>query len=144
MPPLGTKLDGEKPRCDLLPPRALLGVAQVLGYGAIKYAPDNWRRVPDARRRYVAAALRHTLAALAGEAADPESGLSHLDHAVCCLLFVSELEKTRCPLRDGCAGCQACWAIEDEEPQDEPPAPVPAVDPTAVPWAGRPQAGEGR
>lgn len=126
-PPLGTKLDGEKPRCDLLPPLALLGAAQVLGYGARKYAPGNWLVVPGARERYLAAALRHVLAAMSGEARDGESGLSHLDHAVCSLLFVSELEKRG----EGAAGAQASRCA----------AQVERTEGGEVPWAGRP-AGE--
>lgn len=134
-PPLGTKLDTAKPRCDLLPPLALLGAADVLGYGARKYAPGNWRLVPDARERYLAAALRHVLAAMAGEERDPESGFSHLDHAVCSLLFVSELEKRS----EGAAGAQAsrCAAqVEDATPRRNGLGPTPSVYDVTWPRAG--------
>jgi len=85
------KHDQGKPRTDLLPPRALLVVAMVLDYGAKKYAPGNWRKAKT-RGRYVAAALRHLFSWMTGETHDPESGLPHLGHAVCSLLFVLEME----------------------------------------------------
>ncbi len=88
----GVKHDDSKPRPELLPPRALLAVSEVLAYGAQKYAPDNWRKVPEARTRYIGAALRHILAHMRGERLDPESKQPHLAHAVCSILFTLELE----------------------------------------------------
>lgn len=89
---MGQKLDKEKPRWDLLPLGALSATVDVLTFGARKYAPDNWRKVPDARRRYLAATWRHIVAWGRGSKADPESGQHHLAHAICCLLFILELE----------------------------------------------------
>lgn len=86
-----TKYDAGKARWDLLPLRSLSAVVDVLTYGAAKYEPENWRTVPDARARYTAAAMRHLVAWQLGEASDPESGLPHLAHASCCLLFLGEL-----------------------------------------------------
>lgn len=83
----GVKLDKEKARWDLLPIVALRIVVLVLTFGARKYAPDNWQKVPDGRTRYYAAALRHMTDWWGGERLDPESGLHHLGHAICCLLF---------------------------------------------------------
>jgi hypothetical protein len=57
--------------------------------GAKKYSPDNWKSVPDGKRRYYSAALRHLAAWREGEKLDPETGLPHLSHALCCLLFMS-------------------------------------------------------
>lgn len=84
----GTKLDPEKPRWDLLPWKPVAIVVDVLTYGAKKYAPDNWQKVPSAQRRYFAAAQRHLIAWNEGEGTDPESGLPHLAHAACCVLFL--------------------------------------------------------
>lgn len=86
----GRKDDGDKLRYDLLPLEAERLVVAVLTYGAQKYAPDNWRVVPDARARYHAAARRHLAAWASGEKLDPESGHPHLAHAVCCLMFLLE------------------------------------------------------
>ena len=91
----GVKYDKDKPRMDLLVldcPRALREVSAVLGYGAKKYSEDNWLRVPDASKRYMAAALRHLTAHTSGEKLDPESGYSHLGHFASCALFILELE----------------------------------------------------
>lgn len=90
--PLGLKLDEGKTRYDLLPAASLEHVAQVLTFGAKKYAPDNWRKVDGWRWRYYRAALGHLLAWWRGEKLDQESGLPHLAHAACCVLFLLELE----------------------------------------------------
>lgn len=89
----GLKLDQEKVRLDLLPFVGVLAVGEVLTYGAKKYAPNNWRKVDDWRARYFAAALRHLVAYGRGEKVDPESGLPHLAHAACSLLFMLEMEQ---------------------------------------------------
>lgn len=88
----GRKDDAGKPRWHLLPWRAAALVVDVLEHGARKYAPDNWRVVPDPQPRYFSAAMRHLIAWWGGENRDPESGLPHLAHAACCLLFLLELE----------------------------------------------------
>jgi len=84
----GEKRDDGKPRWDLLPWPEVGQVVGVLTFGAAKYADDNWQKVPDARRRYFAAAMRHLTAWWEGERIDPESGRHHLAHATCCVLFL--------------------------------------------------------
>ena len=85
----GVKHDTGKRRWTLLPWRELGEVVDVLGFGAQKYpSPNNWQSVENARERYSDAALRHVQAWLGGERRDPETGKSHLAHAVCCLLFL--------------------------------------------------------
>jgi hypothetical protein len=83
----GYKDDREKPDFSLLPWGPVEDIVRVLTAGAKKYAPDNWQKVPDAERRYLAALLRHVWARAKGERIDPETGLPHLAHAGCCLLF---------------------------------------------------------
>jgi len=85
----GRKDDAEKPRWDLLPFDETEDVVRVLTYGAHKYSPDNWQRVPGARWRYIAAAFRHLVARARGGILDPESGYPHTAHAICCLLFLA-------------------------------------------------------
>jgi len=82
-----TKHDQDKPRMDLLPPEALIAVAEVLTYGANKYAAHNWRNGLN-HSRMVAALLRHLMAYQTGEDADPESGLPHLAHMACNALML--------------------------------------------------------
>ena len=92
-PTTGSKHDSGKPLMGAVPPNALLAVARVLTFGAEKYGRDNWRQVENAGARYLDAALRHINAYQRGEAADPESGESHLAHAVCSLMFMLELQE---------------------------------------------------
>lgn len=91
-PTPGIKHDATKARWDLVPWESMIPVVSVLTSGAQKYAPDNWRKVPDARSRYFAAALRHMTAWWGGEINDPETNQPHLAHATCCLLFLIALE----------------------------------------------------
>ena len=88
----GRKYDGDKAKLYLLPPKSILEVGKVLTYGAEKYDAENWRKVPDLQNRYTSAALRHIFAHIDGESDDEETGLSHLAHAMCCLLFKLEDE----------------------------------------------------
>lgn len=90
--PAGKKDDAMKPRFDLMPPIAEAELVAVLTYGAKKYAPNNWRNLADWRARYEGAAKRHISQWKRGETRDPESGLHHLAHAACSLLFIAELE----------------------------------------------------
>jgi hypothetical protein len=84
-------VDGKAP-LSLLPWAGLAKVAWVRAYGDAKYEPDSWRKVPGATTVYVDAALRHLGAHADGERTDPESGLSHLSHAACNLLFLLALD----------------------------------------------------
>jgi hypothetical protein len=86
----GRKFDGGKPQYGLLPPLALKATAEILTFGAEKYEPDNWKYVPDSKRRYFDALQRHVWAWKEGEINDPESGKHHLAHAMCCLMFLYE------------------------------------------------------
>ena len=88
----GLKYDEEKPRMHLLPPKSTFEVAKVLTFGANKYDEQNWRKLDNLQSRYTSGALRHIFAHMDGETLDVESGLSHLAHAICCLLFKLEIE----------------------------------------------------
>ncbi len=85
---LGRKDDSSKLRWDLIPTGVLGQVIKVLTFGASKYSDDNWKKVPDRRRRYYAAMMRHVDTWWQGEKIDPESGVHHLAHAICCAMFL--------------------------------------------------------
>lgn len=85
----GQKHDQGKTPWDLVPWAQVADVARVLQYGAKKYAPGGWKKVPNARDRYFAAAMRHILAWYQGERIDAESKLPHLAHAATNLLFLA-------------------------------------------------------
>ena len=87
----GRKFDGGKLRYDLLPVHALEEVARVMTLGAEKYDPENWKRVPEGRRRYTAAAFRHIEAWRKGEIID-EIGTHHIANAISNLMFILEKE----------------------------------------------------
>lgn len=89
----GVKHDGGKLRYTLLPPAALEAVVLVLMHGADKYGDENWRKVlegPQGKDRYLDACYRHIEAHRKGQVWDADSGLPHLAHAVCSLLFLLE------------------------------------------------------
>ena len=86
------KFDGEKLMWDLLPVKPIEEVVDILTFGAKKYNPESWRKVEDPINRYYAALMRHIIAYRNGEKIDPESGRTHLAHAICNLIFLSEFE----------------------------------------------------
>lgn len=93
------KFDQDKLPLHLLSTEAMNQTAAVLKFGAKKYAEHNWRK-GFAWSRPLAAAMRHITAFNDGEDKDPESGLSHLAHAACCIMFLLEFEKTHQELDD--------------------------------------------
>ncbi len=93
------KFDQNKLPLNLLSTEAMNQTAAVLKFGAQKYAEHNWR-AGFAWSRPLAAAMRHLTAFNDGEDRDPESGLSHLAHAACCIMFLLEFEKTHPHLDD--------------------------------------------
>jgi len=93
------KFDNGKPPIDLVSPELITEVAKVLGYGAEKYAPHDWKKgLPLSR--YYSAAMRHLLAWNSGEEEDSESGLSHISHASCNLMFILYFMKNKPKLDD--------------------------------------------
>ena len=93
------KFDQDKLPLHLLSTEAMNQTAAVLAFGAQKYAEHNWRN-GFAWSRPLSAAMRHITAFNDGEDTDPESGLSHLAHAACCIMFLLEFEKTHPHLDD--------------------------------------------
>lgn len=91
--PVGRKDDQDKIRLDLIEPEFIEGIGNVLTKGAQKYSENSWQNVENAENRYYAAALRHLMAYRRGEEADPESGLSHLEHVACNIMFLLHFER---------------------------------------------------
>lgn len=84
----GVKDNRGKAPLDLIPYEALLGAAEVLAYGAKKYKPNNWRLGLKWTETW-SSLQRHLWAWKEGEDLDPETGLPHLDHAMCQMLFLA-------------------------------------------------------
>jgi hypothetical protein len=99
MSDIALKFDSDKPRLDLLPTYPLEEIAKVLAAGAVKYSEWNWTN-GFKWSRLSGAALRHLFAHMRGEDKDPETGLSHLAHAGCCILFLIWHERHRKDLDD--------------------------------------------
>lgn len=112
----GLKYNQDKPRMELLSPIAIEKLAGVLTYGDKKYTvtnadgtvargAHNWRKGLS-WSEVAAAAIRHILAFLRNEDLDIDtpvgkgSGLAHVDHAMCELMFLSEFFHTKTGLDD--------------------------------------------
>lgn len=119
------KTAANKAPLGLIPAQAQVGPSRVYQYGARKYAAGNYYNATledGAGQRYVSAALRHlaemqlpnglhtpeSLAAL-----DPESGLPHLDHAICGLQMLRSIMVK-------CGALPVDPGIGNEPPKAEP------------------------
>lgn len=110
--PKGLKYDQGKPRPELIPALSILEISKVLAFGAKKYEEWNWTE-DLTYSRISGACLRHLFYWLSGEDKDKETGISHLAHAGCCVLFLLHLEQTRKDLDD------RFKVIQTEEKNDE-------------------------
>jgi len=92
-----TKDDAGKIRLELIDPDFIMGVGEVLTYGANKYAANNWKLMNGQSDidRVKGAMLRHMMAYMAGEELDPESGLQHLYHISCGAMFLNYFDQRR-------------------------------------------------
>jgi len=94
---IGFKSDKGKPRMELLPVVPLEMAAEVFTYGHEKYSDisstyaNNWLQGMDWGRVY-GALQRHLSAYWNGEDIDEESGMSHLAHALSCLMMLAEYQ----------------------------------------------------
>lgn len=85
----GKKFDTDKLRVELLPIEPLEKIAEILTFGAKKYGERNWEKGMKWSRLF-GAGTRHFWAWFKGEDYDKESGLLHLAHLGCCVLFLLE------------------------------------------------------
>lgn len=90
-PTTGAKADSGKLRHDLVPYDAMNEVIKVLMFGADKYAPHDWAKGRDYHHDFNAS-KRHMDKWWMGEDKDPASGVSHLAHAACDLLYLLAFE----------------------------------------------------
>lgn len=96
---VGKKFDQGKLRWSLLPLQSMREVVRALMFGANKYGDHNWKLLlqqdPKARERYYDALERHITDWWDGAEYDDESGLHHLAHAGCCVLFLLWWEREK-------------------------------------------------
>ena len=80
-------------RWDLFDINEIQKVVDVYTYGAVLYAPNNWRNV--IKERYMSALLRHFKTVRSKERFDGESGFLHLHHAIWNVLSLLWLENNK-------------------------------------------------
>lgn len=85
-------MGSQKAPVEYLPWPAVFEAGLVALSGAVKYRAKNWRVYGVRSSVYVNAAFRHIAAWLEGEDDDPESGVSHLSHAVCGLMILRDAQ----------------------------------------------------
>lgn len=95
----GVKHDSAKPRMDLLSGEAIEKLSMVLSHGAQKYSERNWE-AGIKYSRILGAILRHVFAYLRGERVDPETGLSHIAHAMAGCMFILHYEENNKDMDD--------------------------------------------
>jgi hypothetical protein len=84
----GRKDDSGKTRFDLMSVDAINGLAEVLTLGGKKYGDRNWQAGLNFGRLY-RAALGHLFSFWQNDDVDKESTKLAIDHAQCCLHFLS-------------------------------------------------------
>lgn len=78
---IGVKFDGNKPDMTDIPLEAMWQMGAAFTYGQKKYGKNNYRNGMSVSRQ-LAASVRHIYQHLSGETFDPESGVTHLGHAL--------------------------------------------------------------
>jgi len=85
----GKKYDTGKPRWSLIPKGVMCHVIKTLMTGADKYGDYNWQSVTPFKERYYNAMKRHIDKWWEkGEVIDPDDGIPHLAHVICCAMFL--------------------------------------------------------
>lgn len=88
-PTFAVRADAGKTDWSLMPWEAIEEINKVLEFGAKKYSSQNWRNGSGfSWTRVLSSLLRHTFAWARGEDLDKESGLSHLAHMGCNVIFL--------------------------------------------------------
>lgn len=91
--PTARKDDSYKADLSLCPLVALEQMARAFMLGEKKYGRYNYLNGGMDSHRLVAACMRHVLQWQGGEELDPESGHSHLGHALACLAMLLDQQK---------------------------------------------------
>lgn len=83
----GVKLDAGKPRYDLIPPEAMIAVADLFRIGAEKYGDRNWENGMSWGRIF-RAMMSHAWLWWSGEEHDPVDRQHHLDSVIWCAMVL--------------------------------------------------------
>lgn len=72
---------------------SLAPLVKVMEYGAVKYAPENWKKGLN-KKEILESLTRHLFALIDGEKYDQESGLEHIGHIMANAMFYSYFDNT--------------------------------------------------
>lgn len=90
------KFDAGKLDWSLMPWDSVEEILKVLEFGKVKYAAWNWSSNGGFKYlRVFNSTMRHLFAWVRGEDNDPESGLSHIAHAGCNIMFLMYFIKNK-------------------------------------------------
>lgn len=96
---LADRFNEGKIKWSLVDFKSLEPMVQVLMYGANKYSKDNWKKGLPITEIFDSL-QRHLNSFMSGEDVDVESGLSHLGHAQCNLMFLIHMLNNKPELDD--------------------------------------------
>ena len=85
----GIKHDSDKTRYDLIDWPFVEGMANVMTANVGKHEDDTWKSIEPFRQKHFSALMRHVVKWMCGEKLDAETGMSHLYHAACRLMFLA-------------------------------------------------------
>ena len=92
---IGKKYDEGKLEYSLIPVQSTREIVKVLMFGKNKYGKENWKLVDNPIERYMNALERHIYATKEAleskqyrKLYDSETGILHMAHAGCCVLFI--------------------------------------------------------
>lgn len=78
-----------KPELSFIDLDSMMDTADVFSFGAKKYSRDNWKK-GQSLTQVLDSMMRHIAGLQRGEFFDPESGLPHIGHIGCNMIFVSD------------------------------------------------------
>jgi len=91
---LADRFNEGKPQWSLMDFESFEPMIRVLEYGSKKYARNNWKKgLPTVE--IMDSLMRHIISFLEGEDIDKESGLPHIGHMMCNLMFLSYVMKNK-------------------------------------------------
>jgi hypothetical protein len=99
-PDVKKEAGASKPPLVLMPPAAERSICEVLGLGATKYGPWNWRLSHVETATYISAIKRHLAAIHEGEWLDPESGQPHIAHVGASACILLDADHNNCLTRE--------------------------------------------
>lgn len=91
-PGQGVKADAGKQQFDMIPWDLVSDENAVWRVGAAKYSPNQWRNGMPLSQPFNAL-LRHAFALMNGQDNDPETGLPHTGHMLCCIRMMQNTLK---------------------------------------------------